>query len=163
MKYRAIVDIPPNVKVGDIVELRDPPIREFKDKLEPVGDNEEVNVPAEKTAIINPSLDDLKQHLAAEGIEWRDDMTVVELFELIQDADAKKKADAAAAAAAAENPDEGKEGEDADPDNSGAGNAPDRNELKAKATELGITFASNIPTDKLKELIAEAEAKKDAE
>jgi uncharacterized protein YkvS len=36
---------------------------------------------------------------------------------------------------------------------------PDRNALKAKATNLGITFASNIPTDRLIELISEAEAK----
>lgn len=35
---------------------------------------------------------------------------------------------------------------------------PNRDELKARATELGITFASNIPTDKLMSLVAEAEA-----
>lgn len=36
---------------------------------------------------------------------------------------------------------------------------PDRNSLKARATQLGINFASNIPTDRLVELITEAEEK----
>lgn len=35
---------------------------------------------------------------------------------------------------------------------------PSRDELKARANELGITFASNIPTDKLLELVKEKEA-----
>lgn len=35
---------------------------------------------------------------------------------------------------------------------------PDREKLKARATELGITFASNIPTARLMELIKEKEA-----
>lgn len=35
---------------------------------------------------------------------------------------------------------------------------PDREKLKARATELEITFASNIPTARLMELIKEKEA-----
>lgn len=34
---------------------------------------------------------------------------------------------------------------------------PDRNALKARATELEINFASNIPTERLLELVKEAE------
>ncbi len=40
---------------------------------------------------------------------------------------------------------------------------PDRNALKARATELGVVFANNTPTDKLVELVKEAEEKKAAE
>jgi hypothetical protein len=36
---------------------------------------------------------------------------------------------------------------------------PDRNALKARATELGINFAPNMPTDRLVELVKEAEEK----
>lgn len=37
--------------------------------------------------------------------------------------------------------------------------APDRESLKAKAKELGLTFANNISTEKLAGLVAEAEGK----
>lgn len=40
---------------------------------------------------------------------------------------------------------------------------PSRDELKARATELDVTFASNIPTERLMELVKEAEDKKAAE
>lgn len=40
---------------------------------------------------------------------------------------------------------------------------PSRDELKARATELGVTFASNIPTERLMELVKEAEDKKAAD
>ena len=95
MKYRAKVDIPPNVKAGDIVEAHEELVPGMAERLEPVNDSEEltelgqVDGSGEKTLITNPS----------------------------------------------------------------------RDELKARATELGINFASNIPTDRLVELIAEAEAK----
>lgn len=36
---------------------------------------------------------------------------------------------------------------------------PSRDELKARATELDITFAPNIPTERLIELVKEAEDK----
>lgn len=94
MKYRAKVDIPPNVKAGDIVETDEELVPGIKERLEPVSDDEEltelgqVDDDGNKTLITNPS----------------------------------------------------------------------RDELKARATELGITFANNTPTDKLVELIAEAEA-----
>lgn len=96
MKYRAKVDIPPNVKAGDIVEASEELVPGIKERLEPVSDDEEltelgqVDDGGNKTLITNPS----------------------------------------------------------------------RDELKARATELEINFASNIPTDRLIELIAEAEAKK---
>lgn len=38
---------------------------------------------------------------------------------------------------------------------------PTRDELKAKAAELGLEFASNIPTDKLAALVAAALAPKE--
>lgn len=50
-------------------------------------------------------------------------------------------------------------GDNDDPVKTGIIN-PDRNALKAKATELGINFADNIPTVRLSELIQEAEAKR---
>jgi hypothetical protein len=96
MKYRAKVDIPPNVKAGDIVEANDELVPAFKSLLEKVGDDEE--------------LTDLSDN---------DDGVIIA--------------------------------------------NPSRDELKARATELEITFAPNIPTDRLIELIKEAEAKKDAE
>lgn len=96
-RYRALVDIPPRVKKGDVVTLKEDPIPEFKSKLEPVGrvvDDEEDNGNGD----------------GGDGTKVR------------------------------------------------VGN-PSRDELKARATELGITFANNTPTDKLLELIAEAEIK----
>lgn len=63
------------------------------------------------------------------------------------------------------NPDDGGQQTNADPHRiDGGGNIltvnPSRDDLKSKATDLGIQFASNIPTDRLVELIAEAEAAK---
>lgn len=148
-KYRALMDVPPGIKKGDVVEFKEPLVDSYKHRFEKAGDDDEVTLlggAEEKTAIINPNLDDLKAHLAEEGVEWRDDMTVVELFATMQELHDKKTA-----------PPE-KEAEEDD----GVGNgAPDRNALKARATELNITFASNIPTDKLVELIKEAEEKAD--
>lgn len=86
-KYRALVDIPPSVKAGDIVEALEELIPEFKSKLELVSDDEKVE---EKTLLTNPN----------------------------------------------------------------------REHLKAEAAELGLTFASNIPTDKLISIIDEAKAEK---
>lgn len=40
---------------------------------------------------------------------------------------------------------------------------PSRDELKAKATELGIDFAPNITTDKLMALVKEAEDKNEGD
>jgi len=40
---------------------------------------------------------------------------------------------------------------------------PNREELKARATELGVAFANNIPTERLIELVEEAEAKAKSE
>lgn len=91
MKYRAIRDIPPNIKKGDIVEINSPLVEAFAQRLEPLTEEAEeapVKVEDEKLEIITN---------------------------------------------------------------------PDRNALKARATELGITFASNIPTDRLIELIKEEE------
>lgn len=92
-KYRAKVDIPPNVKAGDIVTVDGELIPEFKAILEPV---------VEETAV--------------------------------------------------------KETDDTDSDKTLINN-PDRNALKEEATKLGLTFASNIPTDRLIELINEAKEK----
>jgi hypothetical protein len=148
MKYRALVHIPPGVKAGDIVEINDPLIPEYQGKLEPVGDNEAVDVPS-KSAIINPSLDDLKEHLASNGIEWSDDMTVVDLFAKLQEAHDKQQAEA-----------EGKvdDGTNADDDTNDA-TVPERTALKSRAAELGLNVASNIPTARLRELVKEAEEK----
>jgi hypothetical protein len=94
-KYKALQDILPNVKAGDIVEVKDEIIPEYKKLLEPYNGDEEVTIRSEetvdtdKTAVVNPS----------------------------------------------------------------------RDELKARATELGINFASNIPTERLLELVKEAEEK----
>lgn len=89
-KYRAKVDIPPNVKAGDEVTLKDKILPEYEKLLEPIGEAE----------------------------------------------------------------DEGTGTDDGDKD---IITNPDRNELKKRAEELGLNFASNIPTDRLIELIAEAE------
>lgn len=40
---------------------------------------------------------------------------------------------------------------------------PSREELKLRANELGIVFASNTPTAKLQELVTEAQEQKDAD
>ncbi len=155
MKYKALMDVPPMIKKGDIVEFKEPLVDSYKHRFEKAGDEDEItlhNGTEEKTAIIAPDLEELKSHLAEEGVEWRDDMTVVELFSIMKDVSEKK------AKSEAET-----ETDDDDLDNGGnGGGAPDRNELKARATELGITFASNIPTDKLVELIKEAEEKANA-
>lgn len=48
-------------------------------------------------------------------------------------------------------------GKSEDGDKERVGN-PDRDELKLRATELGIQFANNTPTPKLMEMISEKEA-----
>lgn len=154
-KYRALMDVPPMIKKGDVVEFKEPLVDSFKHRFEKAGDDDEVTLlggAEEKTAVINPSLDELKAHLAEKGVEWRDDMTVVELFATLQELHDK------------ENQPPEPEDKDKDEDNGGGNGegAPDRNQLKARATELGIVFASNIPTDKLVELIKEAEEKANA-
>ena len=98
-KYRAKVDIPPNVKAGDIVTVDGELIPEFKAVLEPV---------VEETAV-------------KETDDTDSDKTLARFVSLI--------------------------------------NNPDRNALKEEATKLGLTFASNIPTDRLIELINEAKEK----
>lgn len=105
-KYRAKVNIPPGVLAGQIVVLNEPPIAEYKDKLEPYnGDAEEGDF----------AENDGQRTEAGSDIEFGAKQGIVN---------------------------------------------PDRNELKARATELGINFASNAPTERLIELIAEAEAKR---
>lgn len=95
-KYRAKVDVPPEIKKGDIVNFEEPLVDGYKNQFEPYNGEEE----------------------ALEGGEGGQ-------TDLI-------------------------------------GN-PDRNALKARATELGVVFANNTPTDKLVELVKEAEEKKAAE
>lgn len=95
-KYVALQDVPPSVKKGDIVTIKEPLVPSYKDKFAPYSPAQ-----AEET---KPDADDGK--------------TVVR--------------------------------------------NPDRNALKDRATELGINFAQNIPTERLIELIQEAESKQNA-
>lgn len=90
-KFRAKVDVAPEIKKGDIVEFNDPLVEGYKNHFEPVEDGEAVDdaVVDDPDLIVNPS----------------------------------------------------------------------RTALKARATELNINFASNIPTDRLVELVKEAEEK----
>lgn len=91
-KYRALQDIPPGIKKGDVVEFKDDLVPSYKKLFERYSaeqDEDESDTDTEKAIITNP----------------------------------------------------------------------DRNALKERATELGITFASNIPTERLMELIKEAEEK----
>jgi len=97
-KYRALVDVPPEIKKGDIVNFNDPLVDGYKKLFEKVGADDEVE-DTDKT-----------------------DNTRVELTV-----------------------------------------NPDRNALKARATELNVDFAPNISTDKLVELVKEAQAKADAD
>jgi hypothetical protein len=93
-KYRALQDIPPNVKAGDIVEVKNKLVPAYEKLLRPIAEG--ASEP-EDTDVDNP-----KKTLVTN---------------------------------------------------------PDRNDLKKRATELGINFAPNIPTDRLIELVTEAEKK----
>lgn len=159
-KYRAKVDVPPGIKAGDVVDFKDPLVPGYVPLFDKADDGDELtnrtagdNLNSERTATINPSLDVLKAHLEELGIEFRDDLTVIELFQLLSDAEAKRLSG------------DGGQGSDGGEDDGGEdkSGAPDRNDLKARATELGINFASNIPTDRLVELVKEAEDKKNGE
>lgn len=87
-KYKALKDVPPEIKAGDIVEFKKPLV---------------------------PSYKGLFERYVAPKDDEEDDKDLI--------------------------------------------TNPDRNALKARATELEINFASNIPTDRLIELIKEAEEK----
>jgi hypothetical protein len=91
-KYRALVDIPPSVKAGDIVEANEELIPEFKSKLEPVSDDEGVE---EKTLLTNPNRDFLKAEAAELGLTFASNIPTDKLIAIIDEAKAEKaKADA---------------------------------------------------------------------
>ena len=90
-KYVALIDIPPNIKAGDVIELGE----------------------------LTPDFEKLTRPLDGGEAEAKDDE---------------------------------------DPDKEAVIN-PSRDELKARATELGINFAPNMPTERLMELVKEAEEK----
>lgn len=88
-KYEALVDIPPSVKKGDIVELKDAPIPEFAKKLKLVGNEVEAEPEgSDKTVITNPDRTALKARATELKIVFADNIPTAKLVELIQEAEA---------------------------------------------------------------------------
>lgn len=97
-KYRVVKPINSRVKVGDVVELNDPIIPEYKDKLVPASEDDEVTTQTAgdndhpvKTAIVNPNRDELKDRASKLGINFASNIPTVTLIELIQEAEAKRQ------------------------------------------------------------------------
>jgi len=85
-KYRALVDIPPNIKAGEVVEVNDELIPEFKKKLELVSEDAEVDETT-KSGVINPSRTDLKARAAQLGIDFAPNISTARLMELVKEAE----------------------------------------------------------------------------
>lgn len=96
-KYKALADILPIVKAGDIVELQEEPIPEYRSLLQPVGEGEEVtdNVDEDDplTLVTQPSRDDLKKRASELNINFAPNIPTERLIELIGEAEAKKAAE----------------------------------------------------------------------
>lgn len=102
-KYRAKEDISPNVKKGDIVEITDELIPEFKSKLELYNENDGEKVDStEKTVVTNPSRTDLKARATQLGLDFAPNIPTERLMELVKEAEDKKAAEEAAAGSGSE-------------------------------------------------------------
>lgn len=88
-KYRALVDIPPNIKAGEVVEVNDELIPEFKKKLELVSGNDEDDEvdDATKSGVVNPSRTDLKARAAQLGVDFAPNISTPRLMELVKEAE----------------------------------------------------------------------------
>lgn len=147
-KYRAKSDMPPYIKAGNVVEFKEPLVDGMKGHFEAVDDDTPVTgIHVENpVGFFNPLADP-----TAAGTQLNDGgLTPGGDKQSLEDEDADEDLD----------PDE-----DADEDDDDKKEIvnPSRDELKARATALGINFASNIPTERLMELVKEAEDKKAAE
>lgn len=101
-KYKALQDLPPHIKLGDIVEFGEPLVPEYQKIFEAYNGDEEVaeideNDPV-RTALINPSRDDLKKRATELDIYFAQNITTDKLLELVKDGE-----EALAAKLAAEN------------------------------------------------------------
>jgi ssDNA-binding replication factor A large subunit len=94
-KYRALVDVLPNIKAGDIVTINDDLIPEYKNKFERVIDESGSDEDTDKTEIINPSREDLKAKAAEYGLDHAPNISTPKLLELVQ-AEEERRAKAAA-------------------------------------------------------------------
>jgi hypothetical protein len=101
-KYRALVDIPPTVKAGDIVTLTEDPIPEYVGKLQPVGDDVKAadgeETDDEKILLGNPSREWLKARAEALGVDHAPNIQTAKLIELVKEAVEAEKAKAEAGA-----------------------------------------------------------------
>lgn len=94
-KYRALVDIPPHVKKGDVVELTKDPVPGMKERLEKVGDDEKVtDVSGNIDLTGNVSREQLKARADELNLEYAGNISTAKLFELVKEAqEAKAPAD----------------------------------------------------------------------
>lgn len=102
-RFIAKVDIPPNVKAGDVVTAKEPLIPEFANLLEKIGGRSEptkVGEPKEpgsetetetdQTLITNPDRNLLKDEATSLGINFAPNIPTDRLIELIKEARARK-------------------------------------------------------------------------
>ena len=107
-KYKALQDVPPHIKAGDIANFEEPLIPEYQ-KLFEAYTGEEVAASADendpvRTALINPSRDDLKKRATELDIFFAPNITTDKLLELVkgheeklaEEAETKAKAEAEA-------------------------------------------------------------------
>lgn len=96
-KYRALVDIPPNVKAGDIVSATEEIVPGLKDKLVAVGDDEELSDTTGNISLEgNVSREALKKRADELNIDYASNIATAKLFELVKEAQDAKAAELAA-------------------------------------------------------------------
>jgi hypothetical protein len=93
-KYKALQDVPPFIKAGDIANFDQPLIPEYQ-KLFEAYSGEEAAVEIDdddplKQALINPSRDELKKRAQELEIDFAPNITTDKLLELVKTAEEKK-------------------------------------------------------------------------
>lgn len=97
-KYRALVDIPPNVKQGDVVTLTEEPVPGMKERLVAVGDDEKVTDTTGNISLEgNVSREALKLRADELNLDYASNISTAKLLELVKEAQEAKAAELAAA------------------------------------------------------------------
>lgn len=143
-KYRAKTDAVHPYRTGDIVEFKDPIVDGFKAHFEPYDGDEEVTDIDARNPLNDPTASNTQLDLGGKlpGGGEREEGQQVPQF--VGDGESNLGND---------NQGGGEGGGERQPLIN-----PSRDELKARAQELGIDFAPNISTEKLLELVRAKEA-----
>lgn len=142
-KYRSKTDAVHPYRTGDIVEFNDPLVDGFKAHFEPYDGDEEVTDIAARNPLNDPSAANTQLDLGGKLPGGGERQEGEQHPQFTGDGES--------------NLGNGGEGSGGEGGRQPLIN-PSREELKARATELGIDFAPNIGTEKLLELVRAKEA-----